>query len=232
VRLAFAHGDRWGSSYPVEALDSHILDLINARFILSRRQLSENDLRGAALHPIARLPGHWVYENDSVLPRFFFAPRVRLVGTLDAAAARLKAPDFDPHQEAVVESTAASDLPSVWSTGSVTVRSYSPEYTEVESISLGAAFLVVADAHYPGWKAYVDGRETGIFYTDVAFRGVIIPAGRHKIVMRFEPSILWPSGALSAISWAVFLLSLSASRSRKAGRPSDSGKLSSAARYL
>jgi uncharacterized membrane protein YfhO len=90
---------------------------------------------------------------------------------------------------------------------------------------------VVADAHYPGWKAYVDGRETEIFYTDVAFRGVVIPAGRHKIVMRFEPGILWASGALSALSWAVFLLSLSAS-SRKADSPGDSGNLSRAARYL
>ena len=232
VRLAFAHGDRWGSSYPVETLDSHILDLINAKYVLSRRELSESELRGATLHLIARLPGHWVYENDSVLPRFFFAPRVRLVSTLDAAAARLKAPDFDPHQEAVVESTAAPDLPSVWSTGSVTVRSYSPQYIEVESISSGRAFLVVADAHYPGWKAYVDGRETPIFYTDAAFRGVIAPAGRHRIVMRFEPGILWPSGGLSAISWAVFFLGLSAGRSRKAESLSDSGKLSSTARYL
>jgi hypothetical protein len=78
VRLAFAHGDRWGSSYPVENLDSHILDLINARYLLSRRELSENELRGGAWRLISRLPGHWVYENDSVLPRFFFAPRVGL----------------------------------------------------------------------------------------------------------------------------------------------------------
>jgi uncharacterized membrane protein YfhO len=120
----------------------------------------------------------------------------------------------------------------VWSTGSVTVRSYSPQYIEVESISSGRAFLVAADAHYPGWKAYVDGRETPIFYTDAAFRGVIAPAGRHRIVMRFEPGILWPSGGLSAISWAVFFLGLSAGRSRKAESLSDSGKLSSTARYL
>jgi uncharacterized membrane protein YfhO len=80
----------------------------------------------------------------------------------------------------------------VWSTGSVTVQSYSPQYTEVASISSGRAFLVMADAHYPGWKAYVDGRETPIFYTDVAFRGVIVPAGTHKIVMRFVPGILRP----------------------------------------
>jgi hypothetical protein len=232
VRLAFARGARWGSSYPVEIPSSPMLDLINARYVLSPRELSDAELPGGKLRLISKLPGHWVYENETVLPRFFFVPRIRLAGTLDSAAARLKEPNFDPREEAVVESSADSQLPPVWSTGSISVLSYSPARIELESSCPGRAFLVAADANYPGWKAYVDGTRTQLFYADVAFRGIVAPAGKHRIVMRFEPGILWPSGALSVLSWAVFLLCLLQSRGSKAASPRDSRGLASEARYL
>jgi len=220
VRLAFAHGARWGSSYPAEIPSSQVLDLLNARYILSPWELSGSML-GGKLRLIARLPGHLVYENETVLPRFFLVPHIRLASTLEAAAARLKQPDFNPHEEAVVESSADLHPPPVWSQGSIRVLSYSPERIELELSSPERAFLVAADANYPGWKAYVDGVKTQLFYTDVAFRGMIAPPGKHRIVMLFKPEILWPSGALSLLAWVVFFLNMPAARRRKAASPRD-----------
>jgi hypothetical protein len=41
--------------------------------------------------------------------------------------------------------------------------------------------------YYPGWKAYLDGRETPLIRADHAFRAVYVPAGRHVLKMTFEP---------------------------------------------
>jgi hypothetical protein len=43
-------------------------------------------------------------------------------------------------------------------------------------------------AYYPGWKAYLDGIEVEVLKVDLAFQGVAIPAGSHKLVFEFAES--------------------------------------------
>ncbi|MBW2269771.1 MAG: YfhO family protein, partial [Deltaproteobacteria bacterium] len=42
----------------------------------------------------------------------------------------------------------------------------------------------------PGWQATVDGRPSPIVTTNLLYRGVVIPAGRHEIVQRYHPVAL------------------------------------------
>ncbi len=206
ARLSFAQGYRWGSSYPIENLRSPVIDLMNTRYVLSRTQIDPAQLRGSSLELLTMLPGHWVYENKNVLPRFFFVPRIRVVNGMDEAAHILHSSEFDPHREAVVESEAGNDASPAGqdlTSGSVRVRSYQPNRIELDSDSPGAGFLVASDADYPGWEVLVDGRPSPMYYTDVAFRGLPLPAGRHAVVMRFVPRILYWSAAVSACAWLI-----------------------------
>jgi len=59
---------------------------------------------------------------------------------------------------------------------------------------------VTSESNYPGWRAYLDGRKQRIFLTNVAFRGLPVPAGRHQIEMRFSPAIRWRGAAVSAVA--------------------------------
>lgn len=58
----------------------------------------------------------------------------------------------------------------------------------VESDSDG--FLVIADTYYPGWKAYVDGKETEILAANVNQRAVYLEKGEHHVVFSYEPKSL------------------------------------------
>ncbi len=203
ARLAFAQGYRWGSSYPVENLRSSVIDLMNTRYILSRKEIDAAQLRGSSWELLTILPGHWVYENKSVLPRFFFASKIRIVNRMEDAAQMLHSSEFDPHREAIVEDEAKSIAEHDLATGSVRLRSYAPSRIELESDSPGASFLVASDANYPGWEALIDGQPSPMYYTDVAFRGLPLPAGRHTIVMRFVPHILYWSATVSACAWLI-----------------------------
>lgn len=55
----------------------------------------------------------------------------------------------------------------------------------VESSSPG--FLVVLNNYYPGWKAFVDGRQTEIFRANFAFRAVFVPKGQHRVSFVYDP---------------------------------------------
>jgi hypothetical protein len=99
-------------------------------------------------------------------------------------------------------------LPRFWldgSPGQVRVLSYGLQSLELDVDTAQPAFLATSEAHYPGWRAWIDGRETLVYYTNIAFRGLRVPAGQHRIAMRFEPSLLAWCSVLSVLAWAVWL---------------------------
>jgi len=71
--------------------------------------------------------------------------------------------------------------------------------------------LVLTDTFYPGWKAYIDGEETKIYPTDIAFRGIFVPKGKHDIVFRYKPESFYYSVYISIVTLVVSLLLISAS---------------------
>jgi hypothetical protein len=52
----------------------------------------------------------------------------------------------------------------------------------------------------------VDGEPTHLFFTNVAFRGLPVPAGRHEVVLEFVPAMVWWSAALSLAAWLLWAL--------------------------
>jgi hypothetical protein len=69
------------------------------------------------------------------------------------------------------------------------------------------AFLVVADSHYAGWQAAVDGQTAEIFRANLAFRAVKVPAGAQQVSFTYAPAWLL-LGAMCTIIGLVLLLLL------------------------
>jgi uncharacterized membrane protein YfhO len=141
------------------------------------------------------------------LPRFFLVGRIRRADDMKAALALLGSPGFDPGREAVVEGGVEFEGAAMAQTP-VTVVKYTAREVVVETDSPSPAYLVTSEPFYPGWQAFVDGRPKPLHLTNVAFRGLPVPAGRHEVRMRFAPAILWRSAALSAAGWGLFFIVL------------------------
>src|SRR5581483_1199593 len=87
---------------------------------------------------------------------------------------------IDLHSAAVVEKFDPS-LPNNFASGSVTITSYSENRVILSTSCSNQCFVVLTDSYYPTWKASIDGSETPIYSTDYAFRGVVVPSGKHTI---------------------------------------------------
>jgi uncharacterized membrane protein YfhO len=67
--------------------------------------------------------------------------------------------------------------------------------------------LVLTDTYFPGWQATVDGRGAPVVATDLALRGVPVPAGTSTVVFRFRPAPL-RLGVLLALLAAIGIIVL------------------------
>ena len=216
ARLSFGKGERWQRNIEIAAPDSRLIDLLNVRFIVSNGALEDSRFR-----KIAELPENFVYENPAALPRFFLVSRIRKAAGMAEAIAMLRSADFDPSAEAIVEGDVNA---SVGARGIVRTRRYEALEVELEVDSSAPAYLVTSETNYPGWFAAIDGQPQPIFTTNVAFRGLPVPAGQHTVTMRFHPTILWQGATLSLVSWATLtaLLFRNWISPRRSSRPSTS----------
>ena len=178
-------GQRWGRYYEVENPDSPILKLLNVRYVVSSSPLADP----GTLRRVEELPGTTVYENPGVLPRFFLLNRVLPASGLSEAIRLMRSDEFDPRVEAVAEG-----LPALAGTpaeeGTVGVLEYGAQQFAVETDSAGPALLVTSEVAYPGWRAWIDDHECTPAIVNAAFRGVLVPSGKHTVRMRFDPPIL------------------------------------------
>lgn len=207
VRRLFAQGQPWLRYWELANLDSRVPDLLNVRYLISWAP-SEKAVNE---HPkwvrVADLPGHQVYENKTVLPRFFLVGRVYAAGSLQEALERMGSPAFDPRREAVVEGADPAGLGAEPS-GQVRVLTYELRRIVLEVNEPASSFLVTSETHYPGWRAWIDGRPAALWLTNAAFRGLFVPAGLHRIEMRFQPSLIWYGLALTLIALGLLATAL------------------------
>lgn len=92
--------------------------------------------------------------------------------------------------------------------GKATVLSYAPEniVMEVEVPPGSEGFLSSTERYAPGWKAWIDGMPGKVIKTNLYFRGMAVPPGRHRIIWKYEPArwlpLVWASFATLFISAA------------------------------
>jgi hypothetical protein len=71
-------------------------------------------------------------------------------------------------------------------------------HLELEVGAAEPSVLVLADTHYPGWTATVDGRDTEVLLAYGFLRGVPVPAGCHRVAFRYDARVFRRGAALSA----------------------------------
>lgn len=120
--------------------------------------------------------------------RAYLVERVVMVPDAETAATQLARPDFDYWNAALVEGEQApvSAAPLV-AEEAARVVGRSANTLLIEATAVQPRFLIVSDAFYPGWQASIDGESIKIWKSNVALRGVVVPAGTHHIEMTFRP---------------------------------------------
>ncbi|MBI3343130.1 YfhO family protein [Candidatus Gottesmanbacteria bacterium] len=147
-----------------------------------------------------------LYEVKDVTARFFFVPRARVVESREEAYALVRNQTLDLTKEAIVErKNAPGNLGGVPpcpnpAGQTIAISSYTPNRITLGVTSSCDAVLTSSEVMYPGWEATIDGKRAELFEANLAFRTLIVPAGRHSVELFFNPKIFIYGGLVSAFT--------------------------------
>ncbi|HVC32268.1 MAG TPA: YfhO family protein [Chloroflexota bacterium] len=192
----------WLWKIHVPGRSSRLYDLLGARYLLGHKNvvLDTSKFRLA----FSGDPQINVYEDPRALPRAFFVDRSVVAPSHDAALAAIKAKDFDPGQEVVLESGTPTNGPAADAVPAQFVVD-GPNSVIVRVTAPRGGYLVLADPYYGGWQATVDGKSAPLLRADWTFRAVPVGPGQHEIAFRFRPRSLIVAGGISALAWVLAL---------------------------
>ncbi len=200
-------------------LNPTVLKLLDVKYVVSRKQI---DIPG--LKPVNedKTYGLYTYLFTNRLKRAFFVGKWQKIEDEYKRVGMLNSPLFFPERVAITE----KDIPdSIYTPDSVSVQqtAFSPNGSDYDVFTDKQALLVISELYYPpGWKISIDGQMVkNIYKTDHALMSVVVPAGRHKVTLRFEPDSYRSNVRLASVSlWIIYLsiagaLGLSYLRSKK-----------------
>lgn len=175
------------------SIDSKLVDLAGIRYIFSIKPLPNPKLR-----LLFKGAQYYVYENKNVLAKASFPEELLIVNTKEEALSAIEDDAFDPSHKVVVEESV--ELGAASGVAQAEVISYKPNNVVISGYSDSDRFLLLADAYYPGWRAYIDSRPVKIYRADYIFRGIIFPKGRHRVEFVYRPGMFIAGLAVSLLS--------------------------------
>lgn len=163
----------------------------------------------------------FIFENRRALPHaWLVAEAISVDGEEALRQVRGDGSNqFDPQRTALLE-VPPGELPqlpggTLAATSKVQVTSYQANSLSLETDAPTPTVLVVSEIFYPGWEATVDGRPVRILLSDYLLRGISLPAGKHRVEMRYRAPAACIGLTISALTLSLLcLVALYARRQR------------------
>lgn len=129
-----------------------------------------------------------VSKNDSALGAAWF---VKQIQTVNGPVEEIKALDnFNPLETAFIDRSQNANIPQLQfdSSAKIALTKYTNDEIEYTTDAKTDQFAVFSEIYYSaGWNAYIDGKKAPHYKTNYLLRGMLVPAGKHTVVFKFEP---------------------------------------------
>jgi hypothetical protein len=187
--------------YWVGLLNSAALRALSAKYVLLPGQV---DLPGYRLLGADQRVA--VYVNDAALPGVAVVPDIQVEADSARRISSLWSPTFDPAKTVILEQPVLA-LGQAGGTGTATIEGNGDDTLAVRVQNNGPALLQVSRTYHPSWRAEVDGVPTPVLRSNHALMAVpLTRSGEHRIVIRYEPSIVRLAATLTMLTWGAVIL--------------------------
>ncbi len=173
-RIAPLYANQGGDVYAV--LDNPLLDLLNVKYVLT-----EHAIPNPSWQEIYRDDSIGVYENREVMPRVLLVPEARVAPADQQPLAQTDLRRVLFLEEPPADANALA--PASPQVAEARISRYTSEEVFVDVNLSDRSWLLLSDAYFPGWKAYLrpfgagenEEKELKIQRADGALRAVYLP---------------------------------------------------------
>jgi uncharacterized membrane protein YfhO len=124
---------------------------------------------------------------------------------------------FDPHAVVLLPAEAQQTITAKRQPQArITVERYQPHDIELKANAPAAAMITISQSHYAPWKAYVDGAPAKLWRANHAFQAVEVPAGEHRVRLRYEDRMFKIGALISGIALLAILIGVALPQGRRA----------------
>jgi hypothetical protein len=185
-----------------------VLELFDVRYVLSAWPLASDAFRRIA----GTKEGVQIYELPTVLPRAFVVGRARHVANDEEAVRILREGNLEIADEALVHTDPLTLPDDAGSSANVAITARSSTSLSLRSETERPGLLLVSEAYYPGWRAWIDEREVPVHRANLMMRAVVLPAGGHEILFEFHPASVRVGAALSLLGLVLLVTTVALER--------------------
>ncbi len=183
-------------SNPIQNMN--VLEMLNTRYIINYDQQSGSPV----MVPTGSPNGNAWFVNSFELVENADAEILALAGlkTQEKAVIQKRFADY------LTGLNLSNDLNV---SNSIKLTSYNPDKMVYESQADKEQLAVFSEIYYPpskGWKVFIDDKQVeGFVKADYVLRALRVPAGKHKIEMRFEPTSFYTGKNVALIASLLIL---------------------------
>jgi hypothetical protein len=206
-----------------DRLPIHLLENLSVGFLATAPNAEPIDVNGSksvadgSFQLLYKGPDGRIYKLKDALPRAFLVPSVVVAPDSQAALSKLVDPKFNARDAAIVigeDAAAKSGLPKLDSSSASlaatsTIVSDRVNDVDIEVNTPQPAMLVLNDSWDSGWKAKVDGVEQSVLRVNYAFRGVVVPAGKHTVAFVYRPPLVLIGLVVSGVTFILLVVTFS-----------------------
>lgn len=181
-------------------MNMDVLNMLDTKYlIVPAQQQQQQQAQGVS-----------VYTNDEALGAAWFIKHINYV---NGPVEEIKALNhFGPKDTVIIDESLkniAGVNPSTDSAAVIKLESYDNDVIKYSTNAASPQFAVFSEIYYPaGWNAYVDGKQTPYAKVNYALRGMPVPAGKHEIVFKFEPSSYYTGQKLIYVGNVLFYIAI------------------------
>lgn len=189
----------------LQAKRTRLLTLLSVKYLIYKQTKSADS---KPVHPIWQNNEWYVEKNNLALPRFFLVNNYFVLASDNKTLETLFSPTFNPQTTVLLQKELPRPINKTNnSKGTVKLQAYGENSVTITSSTDSDQLLVLTDNYYPGWKAYVDNKNTEVYRANYTFRAVVVPRGDHIVTFSYQPYSLQFGLLISITSLIIYFLS-------------------------
>jgi len=190
----------------VSAMGQKLLNLYRIGTVISTKPVTAPNLSQSTILTKSKDLSLYIYHNPAIVPDVYIARSIIPVQTVQQTHDAIATETFIAGETVLIEKKNIKVM-HIDTHAEITIQQHTQTLWDISvKHNVTDSYLVISQLFYPGWKAYIDGKPTIIYPSNVKQEAIEVPKGNHTITFLFDSQNVKLGEIISLLSIIVVLV--------------------------